>query len=118
VLNIILVQIIGVYGVVLSSILAFIVSVPWANHTLFYYYFKESGLGNILRMLKDFAITIVVTAITYICCFAFPQGILWLMVRAAICAVVPNILLWLIYRSNESYNEIKLMVLAKAKKRR
>ncbi len=58
--NIILVQYIGMYGIILSTILSyFLVTVPWMIHNLFKYLYKRSPLPYILSMLKYLAVGVL-----------------------------------------------------------
>lgn len=89
--NFVLVQIIGIYGVVLSSVIAFLISVPWANKVLFRCLFKKSPAINLLAMCKYAVITVVSCAVSYGICSLCIGGIVGLIVRLATCVVVSNI---------------------------
>ena len=43
VLNIVLVQLIGISGIILSTVLSLFVSIPWENYTIFKYVFNRSS---------------------------------------------------------------------------
>jgi O-antigen/teichoic acid export membrane protein len=100
--NLILVQIIGIYGIVLSTILAFMISLPWANKILFDNLFKKNHIVNLIMFLRDFVITAMISIITYLACMICNNGIIGIVERLAICCVLPNLLLYAIfYKSNE-----------------
>lgn len=42
--NIILVQFIGIHGVILSTIVSLIISVPWATYTIYKFLFKKGAV--------------------------------------------------------------------------
>ena len=105
VLNITLVNIIGVYGIIISSIAAFCISVPWANYTLFKNLFRESGWKNICDMFKDGILTCVVSMLTYYICKVLPSSFFFLLVRGIICVFVPNIIFYLFYRKNDEFSD-------------
>ena len=88
--NMILVQYIGIYGIVVSTVLSFLISVPWSNYVLFKYLFKKSSFINLLVMLKGFVITALAGTMTFAACYYCGEGILGLIIRIAICCVLPN----------------------------
>ena len=90
--NLLLVQFIGIYGIVLSTILAFAISLPWANKVLFDNLFRMNPLTNLVRFLVDFLWTLVIAAVTYLICMVFPFTVWGLLARLAVCCVVPNLL--------------------------
>lgn len=90
-LNIILVQNIGVIGVVLSTIISFLfVEMPWETHVLFKNYFEKSILKHYLELLRMTLITVVATTVTYLICLLCPAGWLGLLLRVIICLMIPN----------------------------
>lgn len=90
--NLILIQIIGINGVVLSTVLAFLISVPWCNHIVFRSIFQMSPWINLRQMLLTFAQTAAAALATYLVCGLFGTGILALLGRLVVCAIVPNLL--------------------------
>lgn len=99
--NFILIKYIGIYGIVLSTIIAFFISLPWANHVLFKYLFKKSAMLNLLDMLKHTFIACVLCATTYGLCYLCPSGIFGLLMKATICFVLPNIIYLFMYTKYE-----------------
>jgi O-antigen/teichoic acid export membrane protein len=99
--NIILVQFIGIYGIVISTILAFIVSLPWANNILFKKLFKKDPKTNIISILKGMFTTTVLCGITYAVCSICCDGILGVFERLIICCILPNVLFFLLHRNTE-----------------
>lgn len=92
VFNIILVQFIGIYGIVISTILAFLISVPWANKVLFKNLFKLPAYKNILSILGYLVITIAATTVCYLVCTLFADGWLGLAERVLACLIIPNLM--------------------------
>ena len=108
--NIILVQVIGIQGVILSTIISMLISLPWENYTVFKFIFKKSSLEYYLQLLKYVISAIAISAITYIACYWIPYGWAGLFVRAGICVILPNILLFLIFfKSNEFRQSMKIV---------
>lgn len=92
VLNIVLVQFVGVSGIILSTVFSLLISIPWENYTIFKYIFHCSGKKYYLKMFI-FAFTMVVGGVaTYLLCNLFSDGIPQLLVRGVICLVVPNVI--------------------------
>ena len=112
-LNIILVQYIGVLGVMLSTIigLVFINSI-WGSKILFRHYFTDYKQ---LRYLWELLLFTAVTAFACVVCGAICRFIpapersvlafVLIGVRAVICAVVSNIIFWVAYRKLPQYRD-------------
>lgn len=104
VLNIATVQIIGIYGVILSTILSLsLIGIPWITKNLFTYVFSE---GDILQYLKKMAQYIVKTVcasvITFEVCRMYPGGMIGFILRCLTCAILPNMcFVTMYYRTNE-----------------
>lgn len=95
--NIVLVQIIGIYGVVLSTIIAFAISIPWVNRTLFSALFKRSSIPNLMTIGYYILVTICVATVTYIVTAPICYGLKGILIRAVICVVLPNIMFLFFY---------------------
>jgi len=111
--NLILVNIIGIYGIVISTIIAFFISLPWANYVLFKYLFKKNPMDNILRIIQDFSITLACCVITYIASMYIPQGIGWFFIRIMICLILPNTVFYFAYRNKKEFSYVKNMLLSR-----
>lgn len=114
--NIIMVNIIGIYGIVLSTILAFMISLPWLNHTLFSRLFHRPSTENLLSMAANAIVTAAITAACYFLCTLCPESLIGLILKGVICAVVSNVLMLAVYGRTESFKYWKHMVLRKAGK--
>ena len=117
VLNVISVQIIGIYGIILSSVFAFCISVPWANHTLFTNLFKITPWKNILEMIKTGIVTLFASLVTYVICGLLPEGLLFFLVRMMICVLVPNIVFYMFYRRCEEFADVRILLKEKIYKK-
>ena len=109
--NLVLVRIIGIYGIVLSTIIAFTISLPWANYVLYKKLFKKPPIKNIIGILRYLLITLVAALPTYLICIKIPDGIGWFLCRAVICCVVPNLIFWLFFRKFNEYKYFKNIIL-------
>ncbi len=112
VFNLVLVNVIGIYGIVVSTIIAFVISLPWANYVLFKKLFKRSPMKNIMSILWYLLITIIATVPTYLICMKFPEGIGWFVCRMIVCCVIPNLIFWLFFRKLNEYNYFKKLILS------
>jgi len=87
VLNIILVQFVGLYGIILSTVLSCVfVSMPWLVHNLFKYLYK----GQIGQYLRDIVCYIVVALISTVCAILLcnlihVESFLGLIVKGGVC---------------------------------
>lgn len=99
-LNILLIQIWGVAGVLLSTIfcLVFINSL-WASRVLYRYYFKNYKQREyIVRILFFGCVTLLTMVITnYVCSLLPYQGGIGLMLKLCVCVVIPCPILMCVY---------------------
>lgn len=110
ILNIIFVKIIGLSGILLSTIFAVaVIHIPYGGWILFKHYFvsKEKYFIYIKYIMVYFIVAVVIAAITYIICLIFSVHTLWLtlLLRGGICLVLPNILFWLFFRRLSEFQE-------------
>lgn len=92
VLNVLLVQFIGVSGIILSTVFSLFVSIPWENYTIFKYIFHCSSKKYYIKMFI-FMLTMAVGGVaTFLLCSLFGDGIPQLLIRAVICLTVPNLI--------------------------
>ena len=109
--NLIMVRFIGIWGIVLSTVLSLCVSVPWETWTVFRHVFKRSA-GEYYRTLGRFlAVVTLASAVTLGVCQVCSEGIGAILVRGGICAVVPNVIFYLAFRRQEEFAEAKALVL-------
>ncbi len=95
ILNLIFVQIIGLYGVILSTVAQFIIiDLPWASKILFKNYFETSSKCYYLLLIKGLLETLIMCAATYFVCLQIhiDNTVLSLLVKALLCVSVPNII--------------------------
>ena len=93
VLNLILVQIIGIYGILISTVVAIIcVGMPWLLHNLFTVIFERKHLLDYLKKLLCYCVIILISCIvTYAVRAKINFGLLaTLIVRGGVCVVIPN----------------------------
>lgn len=110
--NLILVNIIGINGVIISTLICTVfINVPWGSYVLFKKYFNRSAVPYYLRMLYYVFCAGIVGVVTYFACSFLPEdGIISFLLKGIICLIVPNILLLIIYRRRSEFKESKVLV--------
>ena len=108
-LNLILVQFIGIYGVILSTVIAIAaVGLPWLLHNLFTVIFEKNMFQPFFgNLLKYCLATLFVCILTYFVCSFVNSSSLWLtlIIRGIICVIVPNIIFFVLYRKQIEFKE-------------
>lgn len=113
VLNIVLVNIIGISGVLISTIISsVIVEATWETFVLYKYLFKRSPKEYIIKLIKYTLVIVIACIITYYICTLIHFGdLLSLILKTIICLIVPNIIFTIIYYRTEEFrntvNKIK-----------
>lgn len=113
VLNLILVQFIGVYGILISTVVAILcVGMPWLLHNLFTVIFEKKYLTGYLRILFYYCLIVLISCgVTYFICSKVNIGLIsTLIVRGIICIVVPNALYLFAYHKRAEFVDSLLLV--------
>ena len=92
VLNITLVQVIGISGIILSTVFSLFISIPWENYTIFKYVFDCSGRSYYGKMAAYAVSTLAGGLVCYGVCGLIGDGIPGLLLRAVVCVIVPNVI--------------------------
>ena len=92
VMNILLVQIIGISGIILSTVFSLCISIPWENYTIFKYVFHRSSRAYYGKLAAYCGSMILGGLVCFWLCSLFGDGIPALMARAVICVIVPNVI--------------------------
>lgn len=106
ILNIYLLNKIGLNGALISTIFCmFFIFFPWETRVLFRKLFHRPQKKFILEELFYFLLWCFIGGATYSLCIIVKASNLYLMliIRAAICVIVPNLLYWLINHKKEEY---------------
>lgn len=113
VLNLILVQFIGIYGILISTVLAILcVGMPWLLHNLFTVIFEKEYLGSYLRKLLYYCVVVFISCIgTYFICSKIKLGLIsTLLIRGIMCVVIPNVIYFFAYRGMTEFKESLLLI--------
>lgn len=108
VLNLIFVQFIGIYGILLSTVLAILcVGMPWLLHNLFTVIFEKKHMWHYIRRLAKYSFVVLISCVvTYFICSQFNMGLIsTILVRGVICIIVPNLIYYLTFRKTEDYQQ-------------
>ena len=107
IINIILVKIIGLYGIILSTILSIaIIIFPWSTYTLFKRYFKKGYKVFLIKNLINIIVTLIAICITFIICnFIKDINLVSLIIKGLICIIVPNIVFFVLYCKTKSFKD-------------
>ncbi|MDD6655903.1 MAG: polysaccharide biosynthesis C-terminal domain-containing protein [Lachnospiraceae bacterium] len=106
IINILLVKFIGVNGVIISTILAFLLfSIPNSLRVLFRSVFKVPIFDFLKKYFANTLLVVIAGVITYALCLFVKINNPWicLAIKALICLIVPNIFLWLLWRNKQEY---------------
>ena len=111
ILNITLVQIIGLPGIIISTVVSMFVAIPWENYTVFKYIFKTKS-GNYYRWMFIYtAVAIGIMVLCWFLCRNVMQGVLGLIIRLAICTVVANGIWIVLFFKKKEFRKAKRMLL-------
>lgn len=107
-MNLLMVQFIGLYGIMLSTILSMLfVGMPWLLKNLFSVLFDRSNLKILLAKLFKYVIVSVASccACLLICNNINLGDWMTLLIRLVVCCMVPNILYLIIYYRTDEFRE-------------
>lgn len=108
----------GVAGVFLGTITSTVLTSLWVEpYVLYKYRLQKPVFPFFLRYALKLIVMGIVWGITDLCCSQI-EGMVFFqfMIRLGICAVVPNFLLWIIYRKSLDYIELEKILKAMLKK--
>lgn len=107
-LNLTTVNWIGLYGVLLSTVISIVfIQIPWIFHNLFKAVFPHEHLWEYVRMFSGIvAIELICCVMSWFTCSFIHLGV-WptLIINAGISFVIPNIIFFAIFGGNEMFKE-------------
>lgn len=110
--NIFLCQVIGIYGIVFSTIISMVISIPWENYTVFKFIFKLKSKAYYIKMSKYLLTTVFICMLLWgICSQLGENGVLGIIIRLAICGLISNIIWLLIYGRSTEVKHVKKLIL-------
>ena len=113
VLNLILVNYIGLFGILLSTVISMVfVGMPWLLYNLFTVIFKRSSKEFIFKMLCYIIITAIMGGITYFCCTLVSyEGIVGFIIKGVITVVISNTIFVIIFKKTREFDETKELMM-------
>lgn len=108
VINLIMVQFWGIYGVLLSTVLSTLfVGMPWLLYNLFTVLFNRKQFPEYLLSLLEYVAVVFFSCVTcYLICQLFSLNKwLTLILRLVICCLVPNSIYIIVYRKKSEYKQ-------------
>lgn len=107
ILNLAFVQKFGIYAILLSTILSYlVVNIPWLIYNLFHVLFKRSARKYIIQLLGYTRVSIIGCAITAFCCsFIVYDSIIGLLSKTVVCFIVPNVFFLIVYGRTAVFKE-------------
>lgn len=120
VLNYLLVQILGVYGIVLATIIPLVlINFGFGAQILFKYYFVNEKITQYFMDNIGYAL---VTALSAVITYGFSNRfagnytVLHLVVRGIICCIIPNLIFYAFYFRSQKFRMAKIWILSKIKR--
>lgn len=112
ILNLILVNFWGIYAILLSTIISYlVVALPWLLHNLFTNIFKRSPKEYIISLLKNMVITCFIFAVCVLICQTVQgEGISKVLINLLICLIFSNVILLLIYHRDPLISQMLVLI--------
>lgn len=107
ILNIISVKYIGLYGVIGSSVFVGMFIDPWMARTVHRVILKKSARQFYFNFIKDIIVCCISCFIAYMICLKIPYSWLGIILRTAICCIVGNIVLTVVYHNDYRFTGAK-----------
>lgn len=106
-LNIAFVGRYGVYAILLSTIISYLViNIPWLIYNVFHVLFKRNPKEYLITVLRYTVISVVVCFITSCVCRVITvEGIIGFLGKGVICLLIPNISFVLIYGKTNVFKD-------------
>ena len=111
-LNLILVHFVGLYGIILSTVISYIfISMPWLVYNLFSLVYQKPLLPYIKNIVEYIVVTILTCGCSYfICTKLCIGGLAEIVVKLIVCIVIPITLQCLIFVNSIEFKESKKLL--------
>ena len=102
ILNLILVNYIGIYGIIISTILSFVViGTPWLLRNLFTEVFKKNAKEYVIDLIKYAIVAVIMCLITFVICSFIKTNLLFAIIIKGFVSSIVSGLMWLIIFRNK-----------------
>ncbi len=104
-LNYLLGKFFGVNGIVAATLISlFFINFCYGSQIIFKYYFKGHKVSEYFAMHGLYAlVTLTVGIVTFIACRYIPEGYIGFIGKMAVCAILPNVMYFVIYRKTKKF---------------
>lgn len=112
-LNLILVNFIGIYGIIISTVVAtLLIGAPWLVHNLFTTIFERKYMAEYVATIFKYVITTLVAAATsFFICTKLPENkYIQLIAGGAIVVVTTAVIYFIAYRKSNEFSESKKLI--------
>lgn len=118
VINIILVQFIGIYGILLSTIISLaFVGLPWLIHNIFVTLFKVNYRDFVLHIILYFIVTFATAfAMGAVCRVITADGVLGLLFRGMLCFIIPSLVFVFLFHKKDEFEYVEALLSGLKKK--
>lgn len=105
--NLIMVQFIGLYGIVLSTVVSLlIVNTSWLIHNVCKLVFEKCMKDYILYWVRNLVITLLAGVVCYGFCSQMPEmGLKWFFAKGIVCVIAPNLVYFICYFRTKSFKD-------------
>lgn len=113
ILNLILVRFMGLYGILISTVLAIVcVGLPWLTHNLFTLLFEKKYLKSYLKKMAVYFLAVIISCvITYPMASVINAGLIGtLLIRLLICIIIPNAVFFIMFGKTNEFKQSILLV--------
>lgn len=113
VLNLVSVKFMGLYGILISTVLAILcVGLPWLTHNLFTIIFEKKYLKSYLKKIAVYVFAVMVSCvITYLIVSFVNVGLIWtLIIRLIVCIIIPNVIFFVLFRKTNEFKQSVLLI--------
>lgn len=111
-LNLILVKIIGIYGIIISTVSSIaLIGLPWVTHNLFSYVFNNFSAWKYVKSM--FSYTLVTSVACLFSCaitLRMPEGFFYFCIKVLLSVSIPSVLFGTVYRRTEGFFYFKHLV--------
>lgn len=112
ILNLVLIKYIGIYGVILSTVIAIaVVGEPWILYNIFTVIFSINQLKPYLKKVISYIIVVVLSCvITYFICEFIKTSLYFsLALKALICCIIPNFVYCIFFRKTKEFKSTLIL---------
>lgn len=114
VLSIILVNKVGLVGVILGTVLSTLLTVWWREPVILYkYVFERNVKEYFIYYMKWMILGIMTSAFFYFLCLKIPVSLIGIVIRLFICLAGINVIYILIFRKTDNYLFYKKLIIKK-----